>query len=90
MKSYLQGAEWRVRYNLKLLTCPGESLHNDYTQWVVVRDLTNRRYMFRTYDNQQVRCVDLTKLDLTIGAKKIIIPIEGGTEFVDITDQHNK
>ncbi|MDG1328805.1 MAG: choloylglycine hydrolase family protein [Flavobacteriaceae bacterium] len=57
----------------------------DYTQWVTIRDLTNRRYMFRTYDNLQVRSVDLNKLDLKDGAKKHVIKITGGDGIVDIT-----
>jgi len=57
----------------------------DYTQWVAVRDLTNRKYMFRTYDNLQVRSVDLNKLDFSKGADKVIIKITGGDGIVDIT-----
>ncbi len=62
----------------------------DHTQWIVVRDLTNKKYMFRTYNNLQLRSIDLTKLDLTKGGKIVIIPIEGGDEMIDITDQYNK
>ncbi len=56
----------------------------DYTQWVAIRDLTNRKYMFRTYDNLQVRSVDLNKLDFNKGAKKVVIKITGGDGIVDI------
>ncbi|MFK5855973.1 MAG: choloylglycine hydrolase family protein [Bacteroidota bacterium] len=55
----------------------------DYTQWIVVRDLTNRRYMFRTYDNLQVRSVDLNKLDFSKGARKVVIKITGGDGIID-------
>jgi penicillin V acylase-like amidase (Ntn superfamily) len=41
--------------------------------------------MFRTYDNLQVRSVDLNKLDLKDGAKKHVIKITGGDGIVDIT-----
>ncbi len=58
----------------------------DYTQWVVVRDLTNRKYMFRTYDNLQVRSIDLNKLDFSKGAKKVVIKITGGDGIIDVTD----
>jgi choloylglycine hydrolase len=57
----------------------------DYTQWATIRDLTNRRYMFRTYDNLQVRSVDLNKLDFKDGANKRVIKITGGDGIVDIT-----
>ena len=59
----------------------------DYTQWIVVRDLTNRRYMFRTYENMQLRSVDLNKLDLSKGAKSLTINISGGNEIIDISNQ---
>ena len=59
----------------------------DYTQWIVVRDLTNRRYMFRTYENMQLRSVDLNKLDLSNGAKSVTIKISGGNEIIDISNQ---
>lgn len=31
----------------------------DYTQWVVVKDLTNRKLYWRTYDNLNIREIDL-------------------------------
>ena len=61
----------------------------DYTQWIVVRDLTNRKYMFRTYDNLQVRSIDLNKLDFSKGAKKSVIQINGGDGIIDITQNNH-
>lgn len=31
----------------------------DFTQWVVVKDLTNKKLYFRTYENQNVQMIDL-------------------------------
>jgi choloylglycine hydrolase len=36
----------------------------DYTLWTSANDLTRRRFLFRTYENSQIRSLDLMKLDL--------------------------
>jgi len=36
----------------------------DYTIWTSANDLARRRFLFRTYDNSQIRSVDLMTLDL--------------------------
>jgi len=36
----------------------------DYTQWTSANDLANKRFYFRTYDNSDIRFVDLTKQKL--------------------------
>lgn len=56
----------------------------DYTQWVTVRDLTNRVFYFRTYDDLAVRKVDLAKLDLAASAIRHI-PMSGGAGVADVT-----
>ncbi len=35
----------------------------DYTTWTAASDLKAKRYYFRTYENSQIRSVDLTKAD---------------------------
>lgn len=40
------------------------TIHYEYTEWTSAADLNNRRYYFHTYDNRQVRMVDLTKMNL--------------------------
>ncbi len=48
----------------------------DYTLWTSANDLKAKRFYFRTYDNSQIRMVDLMKMDLN--AKEIIkIPMKG-------------
>jgi choloylglycine hydrolase len=55
----------------------------DYTLWTAASDLKTRRYYFRTYDNSQIRVVDLTrmKLDatdlvkLSIAGNEVIKPL---------------
>jgi len=48
----------------------------DYTLWTAASDLKAKRYYFRTYENSQIRMVDLMKMDLD--AKEIVkISIKG-------------
>ena len=51
---------------------------SDYTQWTSANDLANRRFYFRTYENSDIRVVDLTKQDLD--AKEIQTWSMGGFE----------
>jgi choloylglycine hydrolase len=57
------------------------------TQWVTFRDLTKRIIYFRTYENQNLRKIDLNKLDFS-GTLVKRIPMFGTSEiFTDVTDQ---
>jgi len=54
------------------------------TQWMSVKDLTNKRFYIRTYDNTQIRMVDLNKFDLD--AKEIkTIKLTGKTSIEDLS-----
>ncbi|HSC33949.1 MAG TPA: linear amide C-N hydrolase, partial [Thermodesulfobacteriota bacterium] len=58
----------------------------DYTQWIVVKDLTNRVLYFRTYDNTALRSVDMKKFDMSPGAERFAMPVDGGEGAVtDVT-----
>jgi choloylglycine hydrolase len=49
----------------------------DYTIWTSASDLTTRQFYFRTYDNSQIRRVDLMKMNLD--AKDIVkMSMQGG------------
>ena len=53
----------------------------DYTNWTTAADMTHLRYYFHTYQNRQVKMVDLNKVDLN--AKDVrTIPIQQG-EVID-------
>lgn len=45
-------------------------IHSDYTMLTVARDPKNLHYYYKTYDDQTIRMVDLTKFDLN--AKQIM------------------
>lgn len=59
----------------------------NYTQWVTVYDLTQKRLYFRTYGNQNIRMITPEKLPLD-GKKKLIIPMcNVKPEYQNVTDQ---
>jgi choloylglycine hydrolase len=49
--------------------------YSDYTQWVVIKDLTNKVLYFRTYDNLSLRSIDLKSIDLKAGALNSPVPM---------------
>lgn len=58
----------------------------DYTQWVVGRDLTNGILYYRTYNNMTLRSIDMKKFDMSEGAPRLTIPVNGADgAVVDVT-----
>ena len=56
----------------------------DYTTWTSASDLKRKRFYFRTYDNSQIRMVDLMKMNLD--SKEIItIPMKGKEVIEELT-----
>ena len=49
----------------------------DYTLWTSASDLKARRYYFRTYENSQIRMLDLMKMNID-GKDAVKIPTTGG------------
>jgi len=50
----------------------GKVVSEETTQWVSFRDLTNRIFYFKTYDNQTLRMLDLKTLDfMTKGIRRL-------------------
>lgn len=54
----------------------------DYTQWTSASDLAAKRFHFRTYDNSQIRAVDLMQMDLD--AKDIVTFSMQGDEVIKV------
>lgn len=63
----------------------GQKCLTQWTIWSVVHDQTSRCFYFRTYDNQNVRRIDLKKLDLSEGSGHRRIEMFGGASFIDDT-----
>ncbi len=57
----------------------------DFTQWLVIKDLTNKKLYFRTYDNQALRLVDLKQLNFSKGAKFKPVAMATPSRPVDVT-----
>ncbi|NGX63668.1 MAG: Choloylglycine hydrolase [Candidatus Anoxychlamydiales bacterium] len=49
----------------------------DYTQWVVVKDLSNKIFYYRTYKDLNIHMIDFAKEAKRLGAKKKKIPMIG-------------
>jgi choloylglycine hydrolase len=64
----------------------GKIVGKEITQFATFRDLNNKIFYFRTYDNLDLRKVDLKKLDFT-GDKVKFIQMDGDTQTIkDVTD----
>jgi choloylglycine hydrolase len=63
----------------------GKITTNESTQWVTIRDITNKIMYFRTYDNMDLRKIDFSKIDFN--AKTVRrIPMYGSKQnIIDIT-----
>lgn len=53
-----------------------DSVQFDYTQWAVVKDLKNLKFYYRTYEDLNIRSIDLAKQDLQKGAPVQVIPMK--------------
>ena len=57
------------------------------TQWVTFRDLTQRVIYFKTYDNQNLRKIDLNRIDFTAPKIRRIVMTAAPEVFLDVTEQ---
>lgn len=64
-------------------------IHSDYTMLTVARDSENLRFFFKTYDDQTIRMVDLTKFDLNAKSVKKI-STKSRQPIEDVTDRMNQ
>ena len=65
--------------------------HSDYTQWVVIKDLTNSVLYFRSYNNSTLRAIDLKQLNFSAGTQsQRLTPVSGGSPALDITSTLTK
>lgn len=47
----------------------------DYTQWAVIKDLSGRKLYYRSYQDPQLRSIDLASTDFSPGSKRKSIPV---------------
>jgi Penicillin V acylase and related amidases len=65
----------------------GKIIASETTQWSTFRDLTNRVYYFRTYDNFNLRKIDLKRLDFNADKVKTIPMFADKEIIIDLTGQ---
>ncbi|MEJ6952245.1 linear amide C-N hydrolase [Natronospora cellulosivora (SeqCode)] len=63
----------------------GQKKPGDHTQWEVVRDHINKRYYYRSNQNQSVRFIDLKKIDFSGHTQYTPIPVTKGNLYEDVT-----
>jgi choloylglycine hydrolase len=56
----------------------------DYTQWIVIKDLTKKVFYFRSYKDLCLKMIDLNKLDFGKGSSKTL-PLNVSSGYVDMT-----
>ena len=63
----------------------GRIASQESTEWTTFYDLTNRIMYFKTYDNLNLRKIDLGGLDFTAGQLRFIAMEEGAEIIIDVT-----
>lgn len=56
---------------------------SEYTQWTVFKDLTNKKFYYKTYYNPALRLVDLNQLDFSEKGHMLKMPISTTAEYID-------
>lgn len=57
----------------------------EYTQWTVFKDLTNKIFYYRTYNDSSIRALDFAKIDLSEHAKRLKMSIQSPQSVVDVS-----
>jgi choloylglycine hydrolase len=63
----------------------GQKGHVQWTPWIVIYDQKNRHFYYRTYENQILRRIDLTRLPLGEKAPCRRVELYGGRGYLDDT-----
>lgn len=58
---------------------------NEYTQWVIFKDLTNKIVYYRTYEDLSLRSVNIAGIDFSEKATSLKMPIAGPGKIEDMT-----
>lgn len=62
---------------------------DELTQWVVFKDLTNKKFYYRTYRDLALHLVDLNQINLSEGAPILKMPINSSQSIVMMTNRFN-
>jgi choloylglycine hydrolase len=64
-----------------------EALTKEFTQWSILNDLTNRVMYYYSYDNMNLKSIDLKKMAEAGSPKVLFIPMSEGFSAVNMTDK---
>jgi choloylglycine hydrolase len=67
-------------------TADSGSLHCDYTQWIVIKDLKNKTLHYRAYSDISLHTIQLDQMNFAEGSKPKACPIAGDTFFCDVSN----
>jgi choloylglycine hydrolase len=59
----------------------------EITQWVVFKDLTNKVFYYKTYNDPTLHAVSLAKIDFSSKATMLKMPINGNATIIDVTSK---
>lgn len=59
----------------------------ELTQWVVFKDLKNKKFYYRTYNNMTLRYLSFDKIDFSEKATRFVMPMAGAPNAVDMTKE---
>jgi choloylglycine hydrolase len=63
---------------------------NEYTQWTVFKDLTNKVFYYRTYGDLTLRSINLNKVNFSENAPTLKMPIAAKPFVLDMTEEFLK
>jgi choloylglycine hydrolase len=63
----------------------GQKGHVQWTPWIVIYDQKNRHFYYRTYENPNLRRIDLSKLPLGENGTNRRLALYGGSGYIDDT-----
>ena len=64
-----------------------DGIHLDYTVWTSVVDLQNRRWLFRTYNDQSIRSIDVREALAAAGDEIRLIEMDSVQPIEDVSTQ---
>lgn len=53
----------------------GGKILNNHTQWITIKDLTNKKMYFRSYDNPELQSMSLSEINLSDGDRKELMRV---------------
>lgn len=62
-----------------------DEVHMDYTVWTSVADLENRRWLFRTYNDQSIRSIDVRQALAAAGDQIRVIEMDSTQPIQDVS-----